>query len=54
MSSAKVTDKKTMQLLWLLRKFPPKFLAFPREKPIHSHFALDKVKKKKNKKKQSN
>ena len=39
MSSAKVTDKKTTQLLWLLIKFPPKFLAFPREKPIHSYLS---------------
>ena len=31
-----VTDKKTTQLLWLLIKFPPKFLAFHKEKPIHS------------------
>ena len=36
MSSAKVTDKKTTQLLWLLIKFTPKFLAFHREKFIHS------------------
>ena len=42
MSSAKVTNKKTTQLLWLLRKFPLKFLAFHREKRIHSY--LCKVK----------
>ena len=40
MSSAKVTDKKTTQLLWLLIKFPPKFLAFHREKPIHSYLGF--------------
>ena len=41
-SSANVTEKKTPQLLWLLIKFAPKFLAFHREKPIHSY--LSKVK----------
>ena len=47
MSSAKVTDNKPTQLLWLLKKFTPKRLAFHREKPIHASqcFALDKVKR---------
>ena len=40
MSSAKVTDKKTM--LWLLIKFPPKFLVFHREKPIHFYLSMVK------------
>ena len=42
MSSVKVIDKKTTQLLWLLIKFPPKCLVFHREKTIHSY--LSKVK----------
>ena len=39
MSSAKVKDKKTTELLWLLIEFPPKFLAFHIEKPIHSYLS---------------
>ena len=35
--SAKVKDKKTTHLLWLLINFPPKFLASHREKPIHPY-----------------
>ena len=38
LSSAKVTDIKTTQLLWILLKFPPKVLAFHRE-PIHSYLS---------------
>ena len=41
MFSAKLTDKKITQLLWLLIKFPSKFLALHRDKPIH--FILSKV-----------
>ena len=39
MTSAKVTDKKTTQLLRLHIKFPLKFLAFHRENPIHSYLS---------------
>ena len=42
MSSAKVTDKKTTQLLWLLIKFPPKFPAFHRVSPINSYLSMVK------------
>ena len=43
MSSAKVTEKKTTQLLWLLIKCPPKFLAFQRKKPYSFLFKLGQM-----------